>query len=301
MTEKKKKGIYLLPNLLTTAGLFSGFYAVVASMNGQFVSAAVAIFVAMIFDGLDGRVARMTNTQSAFGAEYDSMADMVSFGMAPALIAYNWALTDLNKLGWLAAFVYVAGAALRLARFNTTLETQDKRFFQGLPSPASAALVAGMIWVGQEYQVKEVFNLAFVEIFVCLVTAISGILMVSNFKYNSFKEVNWQGKVPFVGILLVCLIFVVVATEPSLVLFVVFALFAASGPVNTFRTVEKVTLEHVVGDAEDDDADFKDDSSKDGGSKEDSLKENNSNGDNDKTSSSKEDSSIKDSPKENAQ
>lgn len=273
MTTKKKKGIYLLPNLLTTAGLFSGFYAVVASMNGQFDSAAVAIFVAMIFDGLDGRVARMTNTQSAFGAEYDSMADMVSFGMAPALIAYNWALTDLNKLGWLAAFVYVAGAALRLARFNTTLETQDKRFFQGLPSPASAALVAGMIWVGQEYQVKEVFNLAFVEIIVCLVTAISGLLMVSNFKYNSFKEVNWQGKVPFVGILLVCLVFVVVATEPSLVLFLVFALYATSGPVNTFRTVEKVTLEHVVGDAEEDDADFKDNNGKADASKEDFPKE----------------------------
>lgn len=277
MTTKKKKGIYLLPNLLTTAGLFSGFYAVVASMNGQFDSAAVAIFVAMIFDGLDGRVARMTNTQSAFGAEYDSMADMVSFGMAPALIAYNWALTDLNKLGWLAAFVYVAGAALRLARFNTTLETQDKRFFQGLPSPASAALVAGMIWVGQEYQVKEVFNLAFVEIIVCLVTTISGLLMVSNFKYNSFKEVNWQGKVPFVGILLVCLVFVVVATEPSLVLFLVFALYAASGPVNTFRTVEKVTLEHVVGDAEEDDADFKDNNDKADASNEDISEENSSN------------------------
>ena len=257
MTENKKKGIYLLPNLLTTAGLFSGFYAVVASMNGEFAQAAAAIFVAMIFDGLDGRVARMTNTQSEFGAEYDSMADMVSFGMAPALVAYNWALSGLNKLGWLAAFVYVAGAALRLARFNTTVATADKRFFQGLPSPAAAALVAGMIWVGQEYNVKEVLNLRFIEIFACSITALTGTLMVSNFKYNSFKEVDWHGKVPFVGILLVCVVFVIVATEPSLVLFLVFALYAIAGPVNTFRNVKKVKLEHFVGDAEEGDAEFK--------------------------------------------
>ena len=259
MAENKRKGIYLLPNLLTTAGIFSGFYAVVASMKGQFDAASVAIFIAMIFDGLDGRVARMTNTQSEFGAEYDSMADMVSFGMAPALVAYNWALSGLNKLGWLAAFVYVAGAALRLARFNTTVGTADKRFFQGLPSPAAAALVAGMIWVGQEYEIKEVFNLKVIEFIVCVITAMAGALMVSNFKYNSFKEVNWHGKVPFVAILLVCLVFVVVATEPALVLFLVFALYAAAGPVNTFRSVDKVTLEHLVGDSHEGDADFNSD------------------------------------------
>ena len=151
MSDQKRKGIYLLPNLLTTAGLFSGFFAVVSSMNGRFEAAAVAIFVAMIFDGLDGRVARMTNTQSDFGAEYDSMADMVSFGMAPALVAYNWGLTELGKLGWLAAFIYVAGAALRLARFNTQVGIADKRFFQGLASPAAAAVVSGLVWVGVEY------------------------------------------------------------------------------------------------------------------------------------------------------
>lgn len=256
MTESRRKGIYLLPNLLTTAGIFSGFYAVVASMKGQFEAAAIAVFVAMIFDGLDGRVARMTQTQSAFGAEYDSMADMVSFGMAPALVAYNWALSGLSKLGWLAAFVYVAGAALRLARFNTQIETADKRFFQGLPSPSAAALVAGLIWVGEEYQIKEVFNIYFIEGFVALITAMAGILMVSNFKYNSFKEVNWQGKVPFVAILIVMLVFIVVATEPSLVLFLVFALYALAGPINTFRSVETITLEHVVGDTEEGDADF---------------------------------------------
>ncbi len=256
MAETKHKGIYLLPNLLTTAGIFSGFYAVVASMQGQFESAAIAIFIAMIFDGLDGRVARMTNTQSEFGAEYDSMADMVSFGMAPALVAYNYALTGLDKLGWLAAFVYVAGAALRLARFNTTVATADKRFFQGLPSPSAAALVAGLVWVGQEYQIKDTFNPYLVEIIVAVITTAAGALMVSNFKYNSFKELNWHGKVPFVAILIVCLIFVVVATEPSLVLFIVFFLYTAAGPINTFRTVDKVKLEHVVGDADDNDADF---------------------------------------------
>ncbi|GAC35453.1 CDP-diacylglycerol--serine O-phosphatidyltransferase [Paraglaciecola polaris] len=252
MPESKRKGIYLLPNLLTTAGLFSGFYAVVASMNGHFEAAAVAIFVAMIFDGLDGRVARMTNTQSEFGAEYDSMADMVSFGMAPALVAYNWGLSGLGKIGWLAAFIYVAGAALRLARFNTQIGTADKRYFQGLASPAAAALVAGLVWVGGEYDV----NGDDYGVIVALVTSLAGLLMVSNFKYNSFKEVNWHGKVPFVALLLIMLIFVVVATEPALVLFVVFALYALAGPINTFRSVDKVKLEHVVGDADENDADF---------------------------------------------
>lgn len=252
MTDTKRKGIYLLPNLLTTAGLFSGFYAVVASMNGHFEVAAIAIFVAMIFDGLDGRVARLTNTQSEFGAEYDSMADMVSFGMAPALVSYNWGLTGLGKIGWLAAFIYVAGAALRLARFNTNLMVQDKRYFQGLASPAAAAVVAGMVWVGVGYDI----NGNDYSIIVAFVTGISGLLMVSNFKYNSFKEVDWHGKVPFVAILIIMLVFVIVATEPALVLFVVFALYALAGPINTFKTVDKVRLEHVVGDHEEDDADF---------------------------------------------
>lgn len=252
MSESKRKGIYLLPNLLTTAGLFSGFYAVVASMNGQFEAAAVAIFIAMIFDGLDGRVARMTNTQSEFGAEYDSMADMVSFGVAPALVAYNWGLSGLGKIGWLAAFIYVAGAALRLARFNTQVGVADKRYFQGLASPAAAALVAGLVWVGVEYDVDGNDY----SVIVALITSLSGMLMVSNFKYNSFKEVNWHGKVPFVALLLIMLVFVVVATEPALVLFVVFALYALAGPINTFRSVDKVKLEHVVGDADENDADF---------------------------------------------
>lgn len=252
MTDKKRKGIYLLPNLLTTAGLFSGFYAIVASMNGRFEAAAVAIFVAMVFDGLDGRVARLTNTQSDFGAEYDSMADMVSFGIAPSLVAYNWGLTELGKIGWLAAFVYVAGAALRLARFNTQLAVADKRYFQGLASPAAAALVAGMVWVGVGYDI----NGNDINIVVAFITGAAGLLMVSNFKYNSFKEVDWHGKVPFVAMLIVMLVFVIVATEPALVLFIVFALYALAGPINTFRSVDKVGLEHVVGDHEESDADF---------------------------------------------
>ena len=256
MSQSKRKGIYLLPNLLTTAGLFSGFFAVVSSMNGRFEAAAIAIFVAMIFDGLDGRVARMTNTQSDFGAEYDSMADMVSFGMAPALVAYNWGLSGMGKLGWLAAFIYVAGAALRLARFNTQVGIADKRFFQGLASPSAAALVSGLVWVGVEYGANgDDYGLV-----VAFITSAAGLLMVSNFKYNSFKEVNWHGKVPFVAILIILMVFVIVATEPALVLFIVFALYALAGPINTFRTVDKVTLDDVVGDHEEADADFNEDS-----------------------------------------
>ncbi|MFT4655545.1 MAG: CDP-diacylglycerol--serine O-phosphatidyltransferase [Patiriisocius sp.] len=256
MTKQKPRGIYLLPNLLTTAGLFSGFYAVVMSMNGQFENAAIAIFVAMIFDGLDGRVARITNTQSAFGAEYDSMADMVSFGVAPALIAYNFGLSELGKFGWLAAFIYVAGAALRLARFNTQVGIADKNYFQGLASPAAAALISGMVWVSIDYDISGHDY----GIVVAIITGLCGLLMVSNFKYNSFKEVDWQGKVPFVALLVIMMIFIIVATAPSLVLFIVFILYAIAGPVNTFRTVDKVTLEDVVGEAEED-ADFTNESS----------------------------------------
>lgn len=254
----KRKGIYLLPNLLTTAGLFSGFFAIIESMQGNFEIAAVAIFIAMIFDGLDGRVARMTNTQSDFGAEYDSMADIVSFGMAPALVAYNWALADMGKLGWLAAFIFVAGGALRLARFNTNLATSDKRYFQGLAIPSAAAVVSGMVWVGSKYGLTPAAEIepGLMSYLVALVTICAGLLMVSNFRYHSFKDVDWRGRVPFVVMLLMVLVFVVVATEPSLVLFTIFFLYALSGPVFTIKNVKKLKLEHVVGDADDDDADF---------------------------------------------
>lgn len=240
------KGIYLLPNLLTTAGIFSGFYAIVASMNGNYEKAAIAIFVAMIFDGLDGRVARMTNTQSEFGAEYDSMADMASFGIAPALVIYNWALSSLGKFGWLAAFVFVVAAALRLARFNTQVGVADKRYFQGLASPAAAAVIASIVWVGSEYQI----NGHDFAVILAPITIISGLLMVSNFRYNSFKDVDWKGKVNFVVILLIVLVFVVIAASPAELLCAVFLLYACSGPFTTIRTVKKLKLEHVVGDGD---------------------------------------------------
>ena len=251
LDNSNTKGIYLLPNLLTTAGLFSGFYAVVSSMNGHFESAAIAIFIAMIFDGLDGRVARMTNTQSEFGAEYDSMADMVSFGIAPGIIAYNWALSGLGKFGWLAAFVFVAAAALRLARFNTQVGVADKRYFQGLASPAAAGVIASIIWVGTEYQLKG-HDYGFI---IGVITIISGLLMVSNFRYNSFKEVDWKVKVNFIAVLLIVLVFVIVASSPAELLMGIFVLYACSGPVTTFRSVKEIKLEHVVGDNKND-ADF---------------------------------------------
>ncbi|WP_411360414.1 CDP-diacylglycerol--serine O-phosphatidyltransferase [Pseudidiomarina salilacus] len=242
----KNRGIFLLPNLLTTAGLFSGFFAIVASMNNQFESAAIAIFVAMVFDGLDGRVARMTNTESDFGAEYDSMADIVSFGMAPALVMYNWALSDLGKFGWLAAFIFVAGGALRLARFNTNLGTSDKRYFQGLAIPSAAAIVSGLVWVGSKYQVDP----NSISYLAAILTICAGLLMVSNFRYHSFKDVDWRGRVSFVVILIIVLAFVVVATEPSLVLFSIFFLYALSGPILTIRSVSRLELKHVVGDTD---------------------------------------------------
>jgi CDP-diacylglycerol--serine O-phosphatidyltransferase len=230
-TEAKRprmrdRGIYLLPNLFTTGALFAGFYAVVQAMNGRFEHAAVAIFIAMVLDGLDGRVARMTHTQSAFGAEYDSLSDMVSFGVAPALVIYEFALQGMGKLGWIAAFVYCAGAALRLARFNTQLDTvTDKRFFQGLPSPSAAALIAGFVWVMVEYGVagQDVRWLA------AVVALFGGLTMVSNFRYYSGKEINLRKSVPFFVILLVVLAFILVSTSPPEVLFGVFALYGLSG------------------------------------------------------------------------
>lgn len=230
-TETKRprmrdRGIYLLPNLFTTGALFAGFYAVVQAMNGRFEHAAVAIFIAMVLDGLDGRVARMTHTQSAFGAEYDSLSDMVSFGVAPALVIYEFALQGMGKLGWIAAFVYCAGAALRLARFNTQLDTvTDKRFFQGLPSPSAAALIAGFVWVMVEYGVagQDVRWLA------AVVALFGGLTMVSNFRFYSGKEINLRKSVPFFVILLVVLAFILVSTSPPEVLFGVFALYGLSG------------------------------------------------------------------------
>ncbi|MCW9024932.1 MAG: CDP-diacylglycerol--serine O-phosphatidyltransferase [Gammaproteobacteria bacterium] len=225
----RRRGIYLLPNLFTTAALFSGFYAIVAAMQNRFEPAAAAIFIAMLLDGLDGRVARLTNTQSDFGAEYDSLSDMVSFGLAPSLVVYQWALSDMGKLGWLAAFIYTAGAALRLARFNTQVGIADKRYFQGLASPAAAAIVAGLVWVGHDYDLlgKTMHLTAWIT------TVVAGLLMVSNVRYHSFKGLNLKDKVPFVAILLIVLVMVLVSYDPPVVLFSVFALYALSGPVLT--------------------------------------------------------------------
>jgi CDP-diacylglycerol---serine O-phosphatidyltransferase len=223
----RRRGIYLLPNLFTTAALFAGFYAIVQAMNGRFDHAAIAIFVAMVLDGLDGRVARLTKTQSAFGAEYDSLSDMVSFGAAPALVVYEWALRSMGKLGWIAAFVYVAGAALRLARFNTMLEVADKRFFQGLPSPSAAALVAGFVWVIEDYAIDP----ETVRWYAWFVTVFAGLTMVSNLKYYSFKTINLRRSVPFLAVFLIVLFFGLVSYQPPLVLFGVFAAYSLAGYV----------------------------------------------------------------------
>lgn len=240
---KRRRGIYLLPNLLTTAGLFAGYFAIVAAMQGRFEAAAIAIFVAMILDGADGRIARMTNTQSDFGAQYDSLADLASFGIAPSLVMYQWALSGMGKLGWLAAFIYTASAALRLARFNTQVGTADKNYFQGLASPAAAAIIAAMVWVGNDYfESSQTLNLAALIITVC-----TGLLMVSNFRYNSFKGINFSGKVPFITMLAVVLILVVVNANPPIVLFTVFFGYALSGPIMTLVQLRERRAQRVKG------------------------------------------------------
>jgi CDP-diacylglycerol--serine O-phosphatidyltransferase len=227
-TEMRRRGIYLLPNLFTTAALFAGFYAIVQAMNQRFDQAAVAIFVAMVLDGLDGRVARLTRTQSAFGAEYDSLSDMVCFGAAPALIMYEWALKSLGRLGWIAAFVYCVCAALRLARFNTNIDVVDKRFFQGLPSPAAAALCAGLVWVIDDFRIERaevIIGLA------CVVTVFAGVTMVSNVPFYSFKDLNLRRSVPFWAILLIVFGLIVISANPPVILFLLFVAYGFSGYV----------------------------------------------------------------------
>ncbi len=219
------RSIYLLPNLFTTAGLFAGFYAVVAAMKGNFATAAVAIYIAMLMDFFDGRVARLTNTQSAFGAQYDSLSDMLAFGIAPALVVYSWSLSQLGKLGWLAAFVYAVSAALRLARFNARIATTSKRYFQGLPSPSAAGIIAGMVWVCHEYTLYGYW----VSVIAAIITVAAGLLMVSNVCYRSLKDLDFKGKVPFVTLLVIVMIIVLVAIDPPQILFLVFSLYGLSG------------------------------------------------------------------------
>lgn len=238
----RHKGIYLLPNLFTTANLFAGFYSIVCAVSGNFNVAAATIFVAMLLDGLDGRVARMTNTESAFGAEYDSLSDMVAFGLAPAIIAYQWALFEMGNVGLTIAFIYVACAALRLARFNTQIGVVDKRWFIGLASPAAAGVVAGMVWAVWVLDDTGVggtdLPFAVVMLFAVFV-ALAGLLMVSNIKYYSFKDLDLKGRVPFVAILIVVLAFAVIFSDPPRILLLIFLGYAASGPVQYVLQLRK--------------------------------------------------------------
>jgi len=234
----RNRGIYLLPNAFTTANLFCGFFAIVQAMNQRFEFAAIAIFVALVMDGMDGRVARMTNTQSAFGEQYDSLTDMVSFGVAPALIAYEWVLKDLGKWGWLAAFVFCAGAALRLARFNTNIGVVDKRFFQGLPSPAAASLIAGFVWLAVDNKL-HVQELALPWVMFAL-TIYAGVTMVSNAMFYSGKALDVRYRAPFGVMILVILGFVLVSTDPPVALFGLFVIYAISGYV--FWVWQKIVL-----------------------------------------------------------
>ncbi len=227
----KRRGVYLLPNLFTTGALFCGFYAVVAAMHGDYATAPIAILFALVFDGLDGRVARLTNTSSKFGAEYDSLADMVSFGVAPALVMFSWALGDLGQVGWSAAFVYVACTALRLARFNTQVGVGDPNYFMGLASPAAACILACMIWVCQEQGWVGAALPAEVAIASAALTAIVAVLMVARVPYHSFKGLDLHGRVPFVAIFLVVLAFALVTVDPPKVLLMASLAYAASGPV----------------------------------------------------------------------
>ena len=243
--RRRRKGIYVLPNLFTLAALFGGFYGIVMAMNGRFDLATTGIFAAMVLDSLDGRVARMTGTQSAFGEQMDSLADMVSFGAAPALLAYEWALRPLGRWGWIAAFVYCACAALRLARFNVNTSVVDKRYFQGLPSPAAAALVAGFIWLTSAMLVahREVpLFKALISVFggepiargdlswiMFAVTLFAGLTMVTNVPYYSFKDFGGRRSVPFVVLVAIALIFAVISIEPATMLFVLFVGYALSG------------------------------------------------------------------------
>ncbi len=238
--KKQRKGIYLLPNLLTTAGLFVGFYSIVASMHGRYQAAAIAIFIAIVIDGLDGRVARMTNTVSDFGAEYDSLSDMVCFGLAPALVIYEWSLSHMvqlgwAKLGWLAAFFYAATAALRLARFNAQCDIEDKRFFKGLASPAAAALLVGTVWAADDIGLQGA-SLILPSFFLTLT---AGALMVSNIRYYSFKDISASHRVPFMAILAIVLAFMFASLDPPKVLLAGFIFYALSGPALSLRVLNK--------------------------------------------------------------
>lgn len=225
-----RKGVYLLPNLFTTGALFGGFYGIIASTNGQFSIAVIAILVAGVLDGLDGRVARMTNTQSQFGAEYDSLSDSVAFGVAPALVVYNWSLVELGKVGWMAAFIYAACACLRLARFNVQVEAADKTYFTGLSSPAAAGLLIGLVWFGTDNGISG----SDVPYLSLLITIMAGVLMVSNLSFPSFKQIDFKGRVPFITILIAVILLAVFFIDPPKVLFGIALSYSIFG---TFMTL----------------------------------------------------------------
>ncbi|WP_185231866.1 CDP-diacylglycerol--serine O-phosphatidyltransferase [Teredinibacter franksiae] len=224
--QVRRRGVYLLPNLFTTGALFGGFFAIVSAMNDNFANAAMAIFAAQILDGFDGRVARMTNTTSKFGTEYDSLSDMVSFGLAPAIVVFSWALEPLGKFGWAAAFVFTTCAALRLARFNTHAGDSDSRYFTGLASPPAATLLASGVWLGSTYDLTLE-----ISIFAAVITAFVGLMMVSNLKYQSFKALDANRRVPFVAMFITLMVFIVVTIDPPKVLFALAFTYAVSGPV----------------------------------------------------------------------
>ncbi|MEL7297165.1 MAG: CDP-diacylglycerol--serine O-phosphatidyltransferase [Pseudomonadota bacterium] len=264
--KPRTRGIYLLPNLFTTLALFAGFYAIVAAIDGNFAKAGIAVFVAMVMDGLDGRVARMTATQSDFGQEYDSLSDMVSFGLAPAVVVYQWGVARLleysvawGRIGWLVAFLFAVTAALRLARFNSAPSTYGKAWFQGLPSPSAAALVAAFIWLSAKYGIGGFSGL----VLAFVITAVAGALMVSNLSYYSFKTINLGGRVSFAYLLLIPLIIALISIDPPLVLFVIFLGYTVSGPLLWFlgRSPGRLT---VLDEPDDDTFDDNDEVQRDG-------------------------------------
>lgn len=240
LSDSAKKGIYLLPNLFTTGAMFAGYYSIISSINGKYELAAISVFIAALLDGLDGRVARLTNTQSAFGEQYDSLSDLVSFGLAPSLLVYNWSLNSLSqihpimgKIGWLAAFIYAACGAMRLARFNVQIEAVDKAYFQGLASPAAAAVICSFVWVAVDHE----FSGESLRFVVLPLTIIVGLLMVSRFRYYSFKTLPFKESVPFAWIIALMLIFVLLTLAPAKVLFTVFSLYALSGIFITLYSI----------------------------------------------------------------
>ncbi|SMN12314.1 CDP-diacylglycerol--serine O-phosphatidyltransferase [uncultured Candidatus Thioglobus sp.] len=233
-----RRGTYLLPNLLTTAGLFAGFYSIASAMNAEFEIAAIAIFIAIVMDSFDGPIARFTNTQTNFGMEYDSLSDMVSFGVAPPILMYTYILHDIGKLGWLATFVYTVATALRLARFNTQPTAIDKRFFQGLPSPAAAALLAGGVWV---YEVQNYASWETLKLLSLSCTIMMGVLMVSNIRFYK-HNINFNVRIPVFATILLVLIFIFIATEPAIILFTLSLIYIFSGLAITLFSMRKYRL-----------------------------------------------------------